>query len=115
MQAYGADQNKKMVGMARANLAHFDYDSSVLHVDARTYQQTADALVTNLPYGRFLKADESLIRTILEHGRNLAPVAVYVAENRISEWMAAAGYRDIEVYPVLKHTDFARYVHFARS
>jgi tRNA G10 N-methylase Trm11 len=114
MQAYGADQNKRMVGMARQNLAHFGYGAKVEHADARRYQQSADALVTNLPYGRFLQADETAIRTILERGRKLAPAAVYVAENDITGWLAAAGYHDIAVYPVIKHDGFIRYVHQAQ-
>jgi tRNA G10 N-methylase Trm11 len=111
LQAYGGDQNKRMVGMARKNLTHFGYAARVEHADARTCQQTADALVTNLPYGRFLQADETLIRAILERGRILAPVAIYVTEHDITEWLAAAGYRDIKVYSVIKHDGFVRYVH----
>jgi tRNA G10 N-methylase Trm11 len=111
MQAYGADQNKRMVGMARANLAHFGYDAKVEHADARVCTHTADALVTNLPYGRFLDANETLIRAILERGRKLAPLAVYVAEHNITAWLTAAGYRKIAVHPVIKHDGFIRYAH----
>jgi tRNA G10 N-methylase Trm11 len=114
IQAYGADQNKKMVGMARENLRYFGYDARVEHADARTYQQSVDVLVTNLPYGRFWQVDQIAIRTILERGRPLAPAAVYVAENNITEWLAAAGYRDVVVYPVTKHDGFTRYVHQAQ-
>ena len=114
LEAFGSDQNKRMVGMARQNLKHFGYDVRVEHADARTYHQTADALVTNLPYGRFLQADESLIRTILEHGMSLVRVAVYVAGYDISDWLASAGYCDIEIYPLVKHDGFARYVHKAQ-
>jgi tRNA G10 N-methylase Trm11 len=113
LQAYGADLNKRMVGMARENLAHFGYDVRVELGDARTYQQAADVLVTNLPYGRFLQANETTIRTILARGRKLAPVGVYVTEHDITDWMVAAGYHDILVYPVTKHDGFTRYVHHA--
>jgi tRNA G10 N-methylase Trm11 len=115
LQAYGADQNKTMVWMARANLAHFGYQAHVQHADARTCSQTADALVTNLPYGRLLQAEESTIRAILERGRTLAPQAVYVAEQDISGWLAAAGYPQVTVYPVSKHDGFTRYIHLARG
>jgi tRNA G10 N-methylase Trm11 len=114
IKAYGVDQNKRMVGMARENLAYFGYDAEVEYADARTCQQTADALVTNLPYGRFLDANETLIRTILERGRKLAPVAVYVTEHDIREWLAAAGYRDIIGHTVSKHDGFVRFVHQAQ-
>ena len=115
LRAYGGDQNKRMVGMARKNLAHFGYHVRVEHGDAQNCQQTADALVTNLPYGRFLEANETVIRTILEHGRKLAPLAIYVTEHDIQDWLTAAGYRDIAIYPVPKHDGFVRYVHLARG
>lgn len=115
LQTYGMDQNKRMVGMARKNLAHFGYDARVEHGDARTCQQTADAVVTNLPYGRFLDANESIIRAILERGRKLAPTAIYVTEQNIREWLLAAGYHDIQVHPVTKHDGFVRYVYLARG
>ena len=115
MQAYGADQNKRIVGMARENLAHFGYEGIVEQAEIQAYRRTADALVTDLPYGRLLDADESAIRRILEHGRNLAPVAVYVAGYNITEWLAAAGYRDIAVYTMNKHKRVVRYVHRAQG
>jgi len=115
LQAFGGDQNKRMVGMARKNLAHFGYTARVEHADARNCQQTADALVTNLPYGRFLEANEAVTRAILERGRKLAPVAIYVTEHDIREWLIAAGYRDITIYPIPKHDGFVRNVHLARD
>jgi tRNA G10 N-methylase Trm11 len=115
LQAYGGDQNKRMVGMARKNLAHFGYTARVEHADARNCQQRADALVTNLPYGRFLEANEGGIRAILKRGKKLAPVAIYVTEHDIGDWLTAAGYHDITIYPVPKHDGFVRYVHLARG
>jgi len=115
LRAFGGDQNKRMVGMARKNLAYFGYVARVEHADARNCQQTADALVTNLPYGRFLEANEAVIRAILERGKKLAPVAIYVTEHDIRKWLITAGYRDITVYPIPKHDGFVRYVHMARD
>ena len=111
---YGADRNQMMVGMTRENLAHFGYQAVVEHADIRSYQRAADALITDLPYGQLLSADEEIIRPILEHGRNLAPLAVYVSGYNITEWLAAAGYDVIAVYPVIKRASFARYVHLAQ-
>ena len=114
ISVYGADQNKMMVGMARKNLAHFGYYAVVEQTDIRSYQRTADALVTDLPYGRLLSAEENIIRPILEHGRKLAPVAVYVTENDITDWLVAAGYHNIVVFPISKRASFARFVHLAQ-
>ena len=110
---FGADQNPVIVGMARENLAHFGYFGLVEPADIRDYHRPADALVTDLPYGRLLAAEETAVRTIIEHGRRLAPVAVYVAEHDLTDWLAAAGYGEISVYPVFKRDNFARYVHLA--
>jgi tRNA G10 N-methylase Trm11 len=115
LKAYGGDLNKRMVGMARENLAHFGYAARIEHADARNCQQRADALVTNLPYGRFLQANKAVIRAILARGRKLAPVAVYVTEYDIQDWLTFAGYHDVNIYPVPKHDGFVRYVHWARG
>jgi tRNA G10 N-methylase Trm11 len=115
VDAFGADWNETMVEMARENLTHFDYDAAVERADARSYTRTADAIVTDLPYGRSLRADDSVIREILRQGATLAPLAVYVAGERITEWLVDAGYRDVSVHPVFKQAGSARYVHVARS
>jgi predicted RNA methylase len=114
LHTYGADQNRRTAWMARQNLSHFGYDVVVDHVEIRDCKQKADALVTDLPYGRLLKADESAIRSILEHGRKLAQLAVYVAGHDIRGWLTAAGYNEIEVFTVNKHDRVVRYVHRAR-
>lgn len=111
---HGADKSRQAVHMARANLAHFGYDAAVEVADICTLDRRAAALVTDLPYGRALATDEAAIRTILEHGRKLAPVAVFVAGYDITAWLTEAGYRDIEVYPVTKQAIFTRYVYRAR-
>ena len=114
LQTYGADQNRRTAWMARQNLVHFGYDVVVDHVEIRDCQQKADALVTDLPYGRLLKADESVIRSILEHGVKLAPLAVYVAGYNISDWLTSVGYDQVEVFTVNKHDRVVRFVHRAR-
>ena len=101
--------------MARQNLVHFGYDVIVDHAAIQDCQRKADALVTDLPYGRLLMAEESAIRSILEHGVKLAPLAVYVAGHDICEWLADAGYDEIEVFTVNKHDRVVRYVHRAQA
>ena len=115
LQTYGADQNRRTAWMARQNLAHFAYDGVVDHVAIQDCQRKVDALVTDLPYGRLLKADESATRSILDHGRKLAPLVVYVAGYNITDWLTAAGYEEIEVFPVSKHDRVVRYVHRAKA
>lgn len=114
LQTYGADQNRRTAWMARQNLAHFGYDVVVDHVEIQDCQRKADALVTDLPYGRLLMTDESAIRSILEHGVKLAPLAVYVTGHNIRDWLTDVGYDQVEVFTVNKHDRVVRFVHRAR-
>lgn len=115
LQTYGADNNPKIAGMGRKNLTHFNYAPTIDYADARSWTRTADALVTDLPYGKRLLSADAIIPSILAHARTLAPVAVYVAGRNIHAWLANAGYDDIAVYRIIKHNGFTRYVHHARS
>lgn len=115
LEAFGVDWKTAMVGMTRENLAHFDYSGSVVQADSRTHAQPADAVVTDLPYGHAIDADEAQTRAILEQAAALAPLGVFVAPDDMSDWLAAAGYVDIEVSTVNKRRGFTRWIHVARS
>jgi predicted RNA methylase len=113
LTAYGADRNPKMAHMAQRNLLHFGYPPRVVCADARTWTQTADALVTDIPYGRQLESAEEDLPAILANCARLAPLAVFVAGEDIVTQLAAAGYEDIEVLRLVKPNGFTRYVHRA--
>ncbi len=115
LTAYGADSNPRMVRMAQRNLLHFGYAPRVTLADAREWSQTAEALVTDLPYGRQLASAEATIPALLAHTVRLAPIAVYVTGDSIYEKLAAAGYHDIAVYRLVKPNGFTRYVHYAQN
>jgi predicted RNA methylase len=114
LTVYGADINPKMAHMAQRNLFHFGYPPRVVCADARAWSQTADALVTDIPYGRQLESAENALPAILANGVKLAPLAVYVAGSDIAAQLAAAGYGDIDVLRLVKPNGFTRYVHRAR-
>jgi tRNA G10 N-methylase Trm11 len=114
LDARGVDWKPAMVGMTRENLAHFGYAATVTRADSRVHDQSADAIVTDLPYGHAIEADEPTIRAILERGVELAPEAVYVARADITLWLRAAGYAEIDVCTVRKRAGFTRWVHVAR-
>jgi tRNA G10 N-methylase Trm11 len=114
LDAYGVDWKPAMVGMTRENVAHFGYAADVVQADSRVHHQAADAIVTDLPYGHAIEADEPTIRAILERGVELAPEAVYVARADITIWLRAAGYSDVDVCTVRKRAGFTRWVHVAR-
>ncbi len=115
LRAYGVDLNKKMTGMSRMNLAHFGYPVEVEWGDALDCQQKAEAIMTDLPYGRVLKIDPKRLMTILKHAVHLAPLAIYLAEEDISSFLAEAGYQKIEVFRVRKSHAITRFVHRAIS
>jgi len=114
LAATGVDWKPAMVGMTRENLAHFGYAANVERADSRAIDITADAVVTDLPYGHAIDADDDVVRAIIGRGRVMAPVGVYVAPVDISEWLAAAGYERIDVTTVLKRAGFTRHIHIAR-
>jgi tRNA G10 N-methylase Trm11 len=111
LQAYGSDRSPAMVGMTRRNLAHFGYTAAANRQDARQTQQTADAVVTDLPYGRFLQMDSENVKAILANCARLAPQAVFAAGADLSGWLEEAGYTEIEVLPVQKDKVFTRFIH----
>jgi tRNA G10 N-methylase Trm11 len=113
LQAYGMDHNFKMTGMTRRNLAHFGYLAQVTLGDARECTQPADALVTDLPYGRLLEIDREALKRVLLHTIQLAPHAVFLAEEDITPWLEDAGYARVECYRVRKHARMNRCVHRA--
>lgn len=114
LTAYGADRNPKMARIAQRNLLHFGYPPRVVCADARTWTQTADALVTDVPYGRQLESAENDLPAILANCAHLAPLAVYVAGSDITPQLTAAGYGGIDVLRLVKPNGFTRYVHRAR-
>jgi tRNA G10 N-methylase Trm11 len=109
--AFGMDRNPKMVGMTRRNLQHFGYEAVVQRGDAAQCTQTIEAVVTDLPYGRFLEHDDNNIKAILRQMAVLAPLGVYLAEQDISAWLQEAGYRKVNVYRVRKRAGMTRYIH----
>lgn len=116
LDARGVDWKPAMVGMTTENLAHFDYAAGVVQADSRTHEFDAvDAVVTDLPYGHAIDADEPTIRAILANCARTAPLGVFVAPADFSLWLRAAGYADVDVVTVLKRRGFTRWVHQARS
>ena len=108
----GVDWKPAMVGMTTKNLEHFGRGVDVVRGDSRyRHHEPADAVVTDLPYGVAIEQDESTTRAIIEGAADAAPIGVYVANADISDWLRAAGYGDIEVWPVVKRPGFTRWVH----
>jgi predicted RNA methylase len=115
IEAFGVDWKPALVGMTHENLAHFGYAGTVVQADSRSHVQYADAIVTDLPYGHAINADEAVIRAILKQCAGLAPRAVFVAPTDITAWLTDTGYANIEMHTVMKRRGFTRWVHVADS
>ena len=115
LDAFGVDWKPALAGMTRENLAHFDYPGTVVQADSRTHVQHVDAIVTDLPYGHAIDADEGVIRAILRQCAGLAPRAVFVAPTDITTWLTDTGFADVQVHTVMKRRGFTRWVHVANS
>jgi tRNA G10 N-methylase Trm11 len=115
IEAFGVDWKPALAGMTHENLAHFGYSGTVVQADSRSHVQYADAIVTDLPYGHAINADEGVIRAILEQCAGLAPRAVFVAPTNITTWLTDTGYANIQVHSVMKRRGFTRWVHVAES
>jgi tRNA G10 N-methylase Trm11 len=115
MTAFGSDRSPKMVGMSRKNLAHFGFQAEVVRGDARQTARPADAIITDLPYGRYCDADPENIRQILHQCAQLAPLGIFVTEGDLTEWLRESGYAHIETWRVPKRAEMSRLVHRARK
>jgi tRNA G10 N-methylase Trm11 len=113
LTASGMDCNPRMVGMSRRNLQSYGYQAVVQLGDARQCTCPAEAVVTDLPYGRTLAQDEENIREILHQMAGQASLGIYMTEQDITPWLEEAGYRNISVYRVQKRPGMTRRLHRA--
>ncbi len=112
-EVYCGDLNPRMSHMTRANFRHFGYDFPVQHLDARNWQQQVDAVVTDLPHGRFSHVKEGVVEGILYHAARIARVGVFVAREDLTTLLLASGYAAVDLFRVPKQAGFIRYVHRA--
>lgn len=113
LEVFCGDRKAKMSYMTRANIKHFGYDCTVEQMDARNWTRQVDAIVTDLPHGRYSHVQEDVIQGILIHAASLAPVAVFVAREDMTSLLQRSGYTAVEVFRVPKQAGFVRYVHRA--
>lgn len=115
LEAHGVDWSGPNVKMSRRNLSHFGYTASVIQIDASNWTQTADALISDLPYGTAHPLDESVVFELLRNAVYQAPIAIFVAAKNLSTQLQQAGFCDIELFRIKKSKVFSRYVHRAQS
>lgn len=113
LEVFCGDWKAKMSYMTRANFKHFGYHCAVELMDARNWTRQVDAIVTDLPHGRYCHVQGDVIEGILTHAARLATVGVFVSREDITSQLQRSGYTTVEVFRVPKYTGFVRYVHRA--
>lgn len=113
-RASGGDISAECVARAAENAAHFGRDVALACVDARESRQTADCVVSNLPYGLYSHFAPDARTDVLRHLARLAPRVTLVTSERIEGELRAAGYAIDQVIPV-ESERFERIVYVTRS
>lgn len=90
--AYGSDISRESVRNARENIAHFGRHATLVTADARTTRQTADSIVSNLPYGLYSHLPEGGLEEAFANLKSLASRATFVSSERLDEPLLEAGY-----------------------
>lgn len=112
-RAFGSDISAAWVARAQENLAHFGLEATLVRADARSARQTADCIVSNLPYGAYCHLAREALREVLGNLGRLAPRVTLVTSERIDDDLRAEGYEVVEVIPVAPER-FARFVYVTR-
>jgi tRNA (guanine10-N2)-dimethyltransferase len=110
LEAFGMDINTRMVGMTRKNLAHFGYQAEVLQGDARECEITADAVVTDLPYGLYSHTSYENMYGILKQAVQYAPLGIFAVGEDLTPLLLEAGYKKVEVFRIKKRREMTRFI-----
>jgi predicted RNA methylase len=92
VRAAGSDVNPKLVAKTRANLHHFGYPAWVWVADAAAAAARADAVVTDLPYGRQSRREEGVYEQLLASFPVVAPRLCVVTAAPVEDLLQGAGY-----------------------
>lgn len=117
-RAFGSDISHACVARARENLAHFGREATLACADARVVQQTADCIVSNLPYGLYshfaAHLGDGALRAALRNLARCAPRVTLVTSERIEDLLRAEGYELVNVIAV-ESERFERFVYVTRA
>jgi 16S rRNA A1518/A1519 N6-dimethyltransferase RsmA/KsgA/DIM1 with predicted DNA glycosylase/AP lyase activity len=95
-------------------VAHFAQQVTLSRQDARTTEQRADCVVSNLPYGiRSHLAGEG-IRPVLSNLKRLAPRVTLLTSEDLRDALSAEGYELTQVVTI-SSARFDRFVHVTRT
>lgn len=108
----GSDINWKVCRQSRANLACFDYTTTVYRTDIKDMEERYDAAIIDLPYNLFSCADEGTVSHIIESTAEITDRLVVVSTTDITEQIADAGLKILDSCSVSKRgkANFTRVV-----
>jgi hypothetical protein len=113
-RALGSDVSAACVAHAAENAAHFGREVTLACVDARESEQTADCIVSNLPYGVYSHFVPETRRQVLRRIGRLAPRVTLVTSERIEHDLIAEGYA-IDQTIAVEAERFERRVYVTRA
>jgi predicted RNA methylase len=113
-RAYGSDISAACVARAGENLTHFGREATLVCADARVAQQTADCIVSNLPYGVYCHLAPEALPAVLRNLARLSPRVTLATSERIDDDLRAEGYEIVRVIPV-ESERFERFVYVTRA
>lgn len=113
-RTFGSDISAACIERAAENFAHFGCEATLVCADARTTKQTADCIVSNLPYGVYCHLATEAMQAVLRNLGKLAPRITLVTSERIEEGLRAEGYEIVQVIPV-ESERFERFVYVTRG
>ena len=123
LKAWGYDQQWVWVNGARANLAHFGYQTHPLSTDglliskadAQDVEFESDVVIANLPYGRRVSATQSLLENILSNLKDRAKRFVFYSGEPLACFLQALGYQNIQSLNLTRHPPHYRFLSVADS
>ena len=106
----GCEINHKTYVRAKANLAHFQYTSTIHHKDVKELNKKYDAAIIDLPYNLFTLATNEEVAHIIQSTSRLADRLVIVSISDISIIINQVGFQVMASCMVRKKgkTKFAR-------
>ena len=113
-RSFGSDISAACIARAGENLAHFGRDATLVCTDARAAQQSADCIVSNLPYGVYCHLAPDALRAVLRNLGRLSSRVTLVTSERIEEDLSAEGYAIAQVIRV-ESERFERFVYVTRA
>lgn len=113
-QAFGSDISSASVDRARENVGHFGLEATLTCEDARTTQQVAHCIVSNLPYGVYCHLQPGAMREILGNLGRLSPRLTFVTSERIDDLLDEAGYEILQRI-LVEPNRFRRLVYVTRG